>query len=264
MPKQKFTDYSEIMAMPVRSQQDYLMKYIAGKSLNQYYAYFRSKMPPKEDGSRYTSAGLTTQAEQQKARDKTCNDFNKRKWTDSDDGELRKLRKRIELFLQGLDIDPHLFKIGHSYQMTDELMEFFDFILDDHRCITSQIINRKFDNVSNASYRHIFSCLLAALNAAPCSEDEKEQAKEKFFALMDENSIDLAFQYHSNKTVDAILCITWEKITEKGWRPKFEQINMDCEWAVVSERVYQELFERGFLTPKPDGVGGERPHLLSD
>lgn len=263
MAEQKFTDYFQIAQMPVRSQQDYLMKYIAGRSLNQNYAYFRGKRPPKEDGSRYTSAGLTTREEQQKAGDKTCSDFNKRKWTDSDDGELRKLRKRIELFFQGLDIDTNLFKKDRRYQMTDELVEFFDFILDNDKGITSQIIGKHFGNISNGIYHYIYSCLLAALSTAPCSEEEKERAKDRFFTIMDENNIDLSFQ-HKNEIVDTILRITWEKIREKGWQPKSKPMDDDCEWAVVADRVYQELFDRGLLTPKPDGVGGEKPHLVSD
>lgn len=266
MAEPKFTDYSQIAEMPVRSQQDYLMKYIAGRSLNQNYAYFRCKMPPKEDGSKYTSAGLTTREEQQKANDKTCSDINSRKWSDSNDSELRRLRKHIELFFQGLGIDTNLFKKGRQYQMTDELIEFFDFILDNDEGITSQIIGRKFSNVSNRIYHYIYSCLLAALRTAPCSEEEKELSKERFLTLMNENEVDLAFQ-SENKIVDAILRITWEKIMEKGWKPnpsKFQHEYDDFEWAVVTERVCKELLERGFLVPKPDGLGNERPHLVSD
>ena len=266
MAEHKFTDYSQISEMPVRSQQDYLMKYSAGRSLNRNYAYFRGKMPPKEDGSKYTAAGLTTQAERQKARDKTCSDINARKWSDSDDGELRRLRKHIERFFQGLGINTNLFKKGRQYQMTDELIEFFDFILDNDEGITSQIIGKKFGNVSNSVYHYIYSCLLAALRTAPCSEEEKELTKERFLALMDENKVDLTLQ-SKNKIVDTILRITWEKIMEKGWKPnpnKFQHEYDDFEWAVVAERVYQELLERGVLTLKPDGIGGEKPHLISD
>ncbi len=44
MAEQKFTSYLQIAKMPVRSQQDYLMKYIAGRNLNENYAFFRGKM----------------------------------------------------------------------------------------------------------------------------------------------------------------------------------------------------------------------------
>ena len=266
MAKREFTDYSQIAAIPVRSQQDYLMKYIASRSLNRNYAYFRDKMPPKEDGSKHDSSGLVTWKESQQASDKTCGEINSRKWTDSDDSELRKLRKHIERFFHSLGIIPDLFKKDRCYQMTEELIEFFDFILDNDEGITSHIINKRFDSVSTASYRHISSCLLAALDTAPCSETEKEQAKEKFFAFMNKNSIDLSFQCE-NKMVDAILRITWEKIMEKGWKPspgKFQHEYDDCEWAVVTERIYQELLKRGLLTSKPDKIGGEKLSLISD
>ena len=182
------------------------------------------------------------------------------------DGELRRLRKHIELFFRGLGIDTNLFKKGRQYQMTDELIEFFDFILDNDEGITSQIIGKKFSNVSNSVYHYIYSCLLAALRTAPCSEEEKELAKERFLALMNENKVDLTLQ-SKNKIVDTILRITWEKIMEKGWEPnpsKFRHECNDFEWEVVTERVYQELLERGVLTLKPGGIGVEKPHLISD
>ncbi len=266
MAERKFTDYSQIAAMPVRSQQDYLMKYIAGRKLNQYYAYFRGKLPPKEDGSRYTAAGLVTWEERQKASDEVCSDFNNLNWTESNDGELRKLRKHIDFFFKSLNIDPNLFKQDRKYQMTDELIEFFDFILEHDEGITAQIIKHNFNNVSNKAYRYIYSCLLAALKAAPCPNGEKERAKEQFLAFIDEHGIDLSFQ-HENQIVDTILRITWEKVMEKGWVPnsdKFKYCDEDYEWAAVTERVYQELFDCGLLTPKPDGVGSEKPRLVSD
>lgn len=281
MAEREFADYSEIARMDIKSQQDLIMKYIAGEALMESYTQQRKESSQTDSPS---LGGMVTPEERQTARDYARDFINDMGWNVSDDSKLRRLRNRIDHFFTAIGfqkiskadtqdgqsavktVSTDIFKKNGQYVMTPELIDLFEFIIENEHGFVGKVIKRKFDKVNNQEYFYLLSRVLDAIIAAPCSKEDKLLGWQVINNFTETNHIDVPRPH--NGTVDFILRIVWEKISEQGWKPNFKKFKCpsdDIEWAVVVGRVYSELHAHGILVPNPDSnTWPEEARLVSD
>lgn len=246
--KQKIETYDEIRSIEAKTQQDYLMKYIAAQVAYDKYKESREDLD-------LPVGGFVTQDDKEYASKAAVAVVNGIGWQSTDDSRVRHLRNIIHKFFSALEIDTTIFKSSREYKMTESLSNLFDYILDHEKDISSRIIKRVFSKVPLRDFSYIYQIVVRAIKDGPCTEQEKESAIHQFISFAKQNQINLFQAEVRNDIVDGILSIVWSSIKELSWVPTksdalcgFE----DPDWQIITEKVYQALLKYAILIPPTD------------